>query len=214
MMHLNHRRLRLAVYAVGVGAAALGNAWPAVSARDAGTSGMSPPGYSLSRTGDMHDFDYFAGAWMTTQRRLRVRGAGSSHWEVFSAVECLTPYLGGLATVDELYIPTKQHAGLTLRTFNVDKRQWSIYWVSSTTGQLDPVPVVGGFEGKRGEFYAADQEDGRPIKVRYQWNKLDNDHARWEQAFSYDNKTWETNWVADFTRADASKICQNGQPRR
>ena len=42
----------------------------------------------------------------------------------------------------------------------------------------------------------------------------DHDHARWEQAFSYDDRTWETNWVADFERADASKTCENGRPRR
>jgi hypothetical protein len=213
-IHLDHRLVRFAAAAVAMSAVYFVCGWPAVSAGDAAASGMLPPGYSLSHTGDMHDFDYFGGAWTTTQRRLRMRGVGSSDWEEFSAVECLTVYLGGVATVDELYIPTKQHAGLTLRTFNVEKRQWSIYWVSSTTGQLDPVPVVGGFDGNRGEFYADDQEDGRPIKVRYQWNKLDHDHARWEQAFSYDNKTWETNWVADFTRADAAKICEQGQPKR
>ncbi|HVP32779.1 MAG TPA: hypothetical protein VMT09_03945 [Steroidobacteraceae bacterium] len=111
-------------------------------------------------------------------------------------------------------MPTKHLAGLTLRTFDLKNRRWSIYWVSSATGQLDPVPVVGGFDGNRGEFYAADQENGRPIKVRYLWTKLDHDHARWEQAFSFDNQTWETNWAADFTRADSSKICENGQPKR
>ncbi len=55
-------------------------------------------------------------------------------------------YLDGAATVDELYFPTKGWSGLTLRTFDKDKRQWSIYWVSSATGRLDP-PVVGGFDG-------------------------------------------------------------------
>jgi hypothetical protein len=46
------------------------------------------------------------------------------------------------------------------------------------------------------------------------WDKIDRDHARWQQAFSYDDRTWETNWVAEFTRADASKVCENGRPRR
>jgi hypothetical protein len=52
------------------------------------------------------------------------------------------------------------------------------------------------------------------VKVRYTWDKIDNDHARWQQAFSYDNRTWETNWIGDFTRADAFKTCENGRPRR
>ena len=44
-------------------------------------------------------------------------------------------------------------------------------------GRLDPVPVVGGFQGNRGEFYAADHDNGRPVKVRYTWEIRDRDHA-------------------------------------
>ena len=165
------------------------------------------------RTGDVHDFEYFAGAWVTRQRRLRERGVGSSDWEEFPATLCMAPYLGGMATVDELYFPTKGWAGLTLRLFDLQKRQWSIYWVSSATGTLG-TPVVGGFQGNRGEFYGEDEDGGRPVKVRYAWTKLDADHARWEQAFSYDGRTWETNWTADFTRADPATTCEQGRPRR
>jgi hypothetical protein len=174
----------------------------------------APPGYSLSRTGDRHDFDYFVGGWTTKQRRLKARGVGSTEWEEFSAVECLSLHLDGLATVDELYMPSKGHSGLTLRTFDVKKRQWSIYWVNGATGQLDPVPTVGGFQGDHGEFYAVDEEEHRPVKVRYLWDKVDRDHARWQQAFSFDDRSWETNWVADFTRADTAAVCEDGKPRR
>ena len=170
-----------------------------------------PPGYTTTRTGEVHDFDYFAGGWETNQRRLKQRGVGSNEWEEFPARLCMALYLDGAATVDELYFPTKGWSGLTLRTFDKDKRQWSIYWVSSATGRLDP-PVVGGFDGAHGEFYGTDQDDGRPVKVRYTWSKVDDDHARWEQAFSYDNRTWETNWTADFTRADPAVTCENGRP--
>ena len=178
------------------------------------TSGTLPPGYSTSRTGDVHDFDYFVGGWITKQRRLKARHVGSSDWEEFPAIQCLTPYLGGLATVDELYMPTKNRAGLTLRTFDLGKRQWSIFWVSSMDGKPDTHPVVGGFQGDHGEFYAQDEDDHQPVKVRYTWDKIDRDHARWQQAFSYDNRTWETNWIGEFTRADPSKICENGRPKR
>lgn len=186
---------------------------PISGAADTGLNPM-PPGFSMTRKGNAHDFDYFAGTWTTRQRRLKARSVGSTDWEAFPATLCMTPYLGGLATVDELYMPTKRSAGLTLRTFDVEKRQWSIYWVSSKTGRLDPIPVVGGFQGNHGEFYAADTDDDRPIKVRFLWDKLDRDHARWQQAFSYDDKTWETNWVADFVRGDGSKLCEHGKPRR
>ncbi|MFZ0006819.1 MAG: hypothetical protein WAK94_01100 [Steroidobacteraceae bacterium] len=184
------------------------------SASALGAEAAAPPGFSLTRTGTMHDFDYFQGGWTTQQRKLKVRGVGSHEWEEFPATLCMKVYLDGLATVDELYMPTTRVAGLTLRTFDTHRHQWSIYWVSSATGALDPVPMVGGFEGNRGEFYADDHENGRPIKVRFLWTEQDHDHARWEQAFSYDDRTWETNWTAEFTRADTSKVCDNGRPRR
>jgi hypothetical protein len=127
----------------------------------------------------------------------------------------MTHYLGGAATVDELYMPTLSRAGLTLRLFDPAARQWSIYWINSATGRLDPVPVVGGFVGNRGEFYANDTANGRPIKVRYIWTLTDHNHARWEQAISYDDQTWETNWTADFTRANTARVCDPaGRPRR
>ncbi|MEZ5499087.1 MAG: hypothetical protein R3E77_06625 [Steroidobacteraceae bacterium] len=183
-------------------------------AGDSGRSIDSPPGYTITRTGDVHDFDYFVGGWLTRQRRLRIRGAGSTDWVEFASTLCMSLYLDGLATVGELYTPSKKSNGLTLRTFDVEKRQWSIYWVNGTTGKLDPIPAVGGFDGNRGEFYAEDEDDHRPVKVRYLWEKIDHDHARWEQAFSYDNRSWETNWVAEFRRADTEAICHGGRPRR
>jgi len=165
------------------------------------TSTNLPPGYSTSRTGDVHDFDYFAGAWITQQRRLKARGVGSADWEEFSATQCLTLYLGGLATVDELYIPAKNRAGLTLRTFDVEKRQWSIYWVNSAAGKLDPDPVVGGFQGNHGEFYAQDTYKGRAILVQYVWLNISPKSARMEQSFSPDGgKTWEVNWICELSR--------------
>ena len=174
----------------------------------------APPGFTMERTGSVHDFDYFEGAWTTVQHRLRTRTPGSNDWEDFPGTLCMTPYLAGAATIDELYFPTRGVAGLTVRLFDREHRQWAIYWVNSTIGRLDPIPVVGGFDGDRGEFYARDTLNGRPIKVRYLWTIIDHDHARWEQAFSFDDRTWETNWTAAFTRADPVALCERGQPRR
>jgi hypothetical protein len=175
-----------------------------------------PPGYDMARAGGMHDFDYFEGAWTTRQHRLKARGVGSHEWEDFPGTLCMSLYLSGMATVDELWFPTKGWSGLTVRTFDLAKHQWAIYWVSSASGKLEPA-VVGGFDGKdhsHGEFYGEDRDAGRPVKVRFLWNKLDHDHARREQAFSYDDRTWETNWTADFERADPAKACERGRPKR
>jgi hypothetical protein len=105
--------------------------------------------------------------------------------------------------VDELHFPTKGWAGVTLRTFDLEKRQWSIHWINSRTGTMFP-PVAGGFECDRGEFYGEDEDDGRRVKVRFVWTKRGPDRAEWEQAFSYDGRTWEVNWTNVLTRADPS----------
>jgi hypothetical protein len=172
----------------------------------------APAGFTAP-TGTVHDFDYFAGAWTTRQRRLKQRGVGSSDWDEFPGTLCMNPHLGGLATVDELYFPTKGWSGLTVRAFDLEKRQWSIFWISGKNGTVG-TPVVGGFQGNRGEFYGPDKDDGRPVTVRYRWTKVDQDHARWEQAFSYDGHAWEINWTADFTRADRATMCEAGRPKR
>jgi hypothetical protein len=99
-----------------------------------------------------------------------------------------------------MHCPTKGWTGLAIRSFHLGNRQWSIRWVDSRTGAMDP-PVVGGFDGDRGEFYGEDMDDGRPVKVRFRWTKLGPDRARWEQAFSPDGQAWEINWVMEFTRA-------------
>ena len=174
-------------------------------------AGGVPPGFTMARTGSIHDFDYFVGAWTTRQHRQK---RPSNQWEDFPATLCMREYLDGMATVDELYLPTKHASGLTLRTFDLKTRQWSIYWVSSARGTLEVPPVVGGFQGNRGEFYSSDTDNGRPIKVRYLWLIANHDHARWEQAFSYDDRTWKTNWTADFIRGDAATLCRDGRPKR
>jgi hypothetical protein len=168
--------------------------------------------YTTERTGGLHDFDFIAGAWTLHNRRLKTRWAGSTEWDEFPAVDCGAVYLGGVVNVDEIHFPTKGWGGVTLRTFDVEKRQWSIFWINSKTGKLFP-PVVGGFDGDRGEFYGEDEDGGRPVKVRFLWIKHGPDRAHWEQAFSLDGKTWEVNWMNDLTRADPAKICDGVRPR-
>ena len=170
--------------------------------------------YTTARTGNLHDFDFIAGAWTFQNRRLKKRWVAETdrQWDEFPAVDCGGVYLGSVVNVDELQFPTKGWAGVTLRNFDLEKRQWSIYWINSKTGKLFP-PVVGGFDGDRGEFYGEDEDDGRPVKVRFLWIKHGPDHAHWEQAFSLDGKTWEVNWMNDLTRADPAKICDGVHPR-
>lgn len=92
--------------------------------------------------------------------------------------------------------------GYTLRLFDVNSKEWSIYWAAGTSGLLD-VPMVGKFKDGVGEFYSQEVYEGRHIFCRFTWSKITANAAQWEQAFSIDGgKTWETNWVNTFERVD------------
>jgi hypothetical protein len=108
--------------------------------------------------------------------------------------------------VEQSFTPAKAVSGLFLYSFDLQKHQWTLYWIDPKSGKLES-PLVGGFDGAHGEFHGEDVEDGRPIKVRYSWLKKDRDHARWEQAFSFDNQSWKTNWTTDFTRTQQIIPC-------
>ena len=156
--------------------------------------------YSTDVTGDVHDFDFLDGRWELVNRRLKQRGVGSQDWDVFPASVRAYVLMGGVTNVDELVFPTKGWSGTTFRHFDIEKRQWSIYWVNTRDGKMQS-PVVGGFDGDVGLFYGEDTDEGRPIKVVYKWTRVGPDGARWEQAFSYDDgKTWETNWMNEHRR--------------
>ncbi|MEV4108076.1 hypothetical protein [Nonomuraea sp. NPDC049695] len=149
----------------------------------------------------MNDFDFFAGRWTVANRKLVKVLAGSDIWEEFPGHSVATRHFDGGASVDEITFPTKGFIGMTVRVFNHETRQWSIYWANSRTGVLDTRPMVGTFEGDRGEFYGEETHEGRPVRCRFIWTVNGPDAARWEQAFSADDgQTWETNWTMDFSR--------------
>ncbi|MCE9669840.1 hypothetical protein LY474_18750 [Myxococcus stipitatus] len=150
-------------------------------------------------TGDIHDFDFFVGTWKSVNRRLKKRWVGSDEWDVFPNTVRCESRMGGVVNLDEVVFPTKGWSGMTVRTFDLEKRQWSLYWINSRQGVLFP-PVVGGFKGDHGEFYGDDTDEGRPIKVVFKWTRKGPDLAHWEQAFSLDGRTWETNWFVEHTR--------------
>ena len=149
------------------------------------------------------DFDFWFGSWEVRNRWLRRRLAGSDDWEEFDATVVARPLLGGVGNEDEF---RTDHAGgfigMSFRFFDPERRRWSIYWADSRRpGELDP-PVFGTFSGDVGVFDGEDVNRGRPILVRFTWSGITTPTPRWEQAFSDDGgRTWETNWVMDFTRA-------------
>lgn len=161
---------------------------------------VPPYAYTTELTGDLHDFDFIAGDWTLEHRRLKARGAGSNDWSEFSSASRGQVFLGGVTNVDENHFPTMGWSGMTFRHFDLEKKQWSIYWINTRDGKMQS-PVMGGFDGDVGLFYGEDEDGGRPVKVVFRWTKMGPNAARWEQAFSYDGgKSWETNWTNELIR--------------
>ena len=150
--------------------------------------------------GRPHDFDFLAGRWDVHNRRLKQRHIGSDEWDEFPGIEEARTQLGGMVSIDEIEFPTRGFRGCTVRSLDLATQRWSIYWINSRSGTLEP-PVQGGFRGDRGEFHGDDMDDGRPVKVRFVWERLGADAARWSQAFSLDGQAWETNWVMEMRRS-------------
>jgi len=148
------------------------------------------------------DFDFFQGRWNVLHRRLTLRGAGSDAWDEFEGTTHCQTLMGGLCNVDENDMPSRGFQGLTFRTFNIERREWSIYWVNSDAGVLQE-PVFGRFEDGVGRFYGVDVDNGRPVQVIYVWKDITPTSAHWAQAFSYDGgRSWEVNWTMAFSRAE------------
>lgn len=158
------------------------------------------------RTGDVHDFDFLAGAWNVHNRTLKAKppSGGPDEWVEFSSTACESLHIGGVVMTEEMQFPTKGYSAMAIRTFDVTKRQWSIYWIESRGGVLLP-PVAGGFSGDQGEFFGSDEMYGRPALFRFLWTRLGDDRARWEQGFTFDGHTWTTTWVMEFARADGAE---------
>lgn len=168
------------------------------------------------RASAIHDFDFLAGTWHTRQRRLKTRLQGCTDWETFSATARVQRLPGGVANFETLVAEAWRPGwvGMTYRIFNPVTSLWSIYWLTNEGGGIDAAtgslsaPVVGRFEGDEGHFEGEEFFEGRPIRVRFRWQRQGADNARWEQAFSEDGgHRWEVNWVMEFERVTDADPC-------
>ncbi len=148
-----------------------------------------------------NDFDFLCRAWTVHHRKLGTRLAGADDWAEFTGTSTTTPILGGGGNVEDniLFDPVGTYRAAALRCFDAKDKVWRIWWLDQRMpGEIGP-PVVGRFEGNRGEFIADDTWQGVAIQVRFVWLKDDGQGPRWEQAFSTDGgKTWEDNWIMAF----------------
>jgi hypothetical protein len=157
-----------------------------------------------------HDFDFELGSYKIHLKRLLHPLTGSTSWGEFDGTSVTRKVWDGRAQLEEFETDslTAGHIeGLTLRLYNPESHQWSLYWANSKGGPIFP-PQIGEFKNGRGEFYAQDMLNGKSIFVRFVWSNTTTNTPHFEQSFSDDGgKTWEVNWITDQTRVkdDADK---------
>ena len=152
-----------------------------------------------------HDFDFEIGAWKIHLKRLDHRLVGSTNWVEFDGTSVTRKVWDGRANLEEFETdsPAGGHIeGLTLRLYDPQTHQWSIYWATSKSGTMG-APTIGEFKNGRGEFFDTEPSgpNGRAILVRFVWSDITPNSAHFEQSFSDDGgKTWEVNWITDQMR--------------
>ena len=162
-----------------------------------------PPASPADHDG-AHDFDFLHGDWKARLRQLDKPLTGSTTWVEYEGISRTHKVLDTSANFEEFAVrPTgaagKPKKGQTLRLYNPETREWSIYLVDADKGQLPLPATVGRFKDGKGEFYDMELWNGRTILVRYQWTP-GKPGPHFEQAFSADGgRSWEVNWVLDLT---------------
>jgi hypothetical protein len=166
---------------------------------------LAAPAHAEPARDGQADFDFVLGSWTIKNRMLRKQPDGRERWVEFASTSVNRPIWDGKANVEEWdgAGPSGRIQGVAVRLYDPAHRTWSIYWGDRRLGAMVLPPVVGHFEGARGEFFAdGTTSDGKPSRDRVIWSKISKDTCRWEQASSVDGgKTWKTNWIMDFTRA-------------
>ena len=178
---------------------------PALYALELPQNSQSPPAPTLPQRDGSHDFDFLIGDWKAHVRRLPDRLNGSNAWDEYDGISNHKKLLDSNANFEEFEVRNLEKnlhiKEQTLRLYNPETHQWSIYPVNLDKGTLDSPPVVGQFSGNRGEFYHQENLRGRVILVRYVWLNISPKSARMEQSFSPDGgKTWEVNWICELSR--------------
>lgn len=160
-----------------------------------GVSTASAAPHKPVATGNAGEFDFLSGNWTIKHRQKK-----DGKWDVFDGEATVLGILGGIASVEELRIPSRNFSGMGLRLLDVERELWADYWVNRKSGVLNP-PVWGGFTHGVGTWDSADVEAGVPVITRGVWDQITPTSCRWRQAQSRDDgKTWEENWIMQWMR--------------
>ncbi len=180
------------------------NAHSLLPAAQAGAG--TPQAATVERDGQ-HDFDFELGSWKIHLKRRVHPLTGSNTWVEFDGTSVTRRVWEGRSQLEEFETDGAggHIEGLTLRLYNPQTHQWSLYWANQKDGTI-VAPQVGQFKDGRGEFYGQDTVDGKLIYIRFIWSNTDSKIPHFEQSFSNDGgKTWEVNWITDQTRVSEGR---------
>lgn len=162
-----------------------------------------------------NDFNFTYGTWRTHYRVLKDRLVGSHQWYECHGTSVFSPIWGGNGNLEEgeMKCPNRYTVLMTLRLYDAQTHQWTLWWGTKKLG-MPPPPQVGhwGANGV-GDFYSYDKWKGTPVICRYRWTVV-NGAIHFEQAYSTDGgKSWEVNWITDAERVSSSRVWNATAPR-
>lgn len=166
-------------------------------AAEAGAATTLPP----PPPGKPGEFDFLAGHWKISHRRLKK--AGTDDWDVFKGEASCWTILAGVGSVEELRIPERGFSGMGLRLLDLENKVWNDFWVNGKSGVLTTPGLTGGFANGVGTFTAEEKDaNDKPILVRGVWDRITPTSCRWHQASSSDGgRSWAADWFMDWVRA-------------
>jgi len=201
--HKTTKRISQRIRAVFLWSAVILASYPATAPAQTNAAAKAGPQEVAAERDGRHDFDFEFGSWKAHIRRLLHPLTGSNNWVDLDGTSTVRKIWDGRGNLGELDVqnPATHLEGMSLRLYNPDSRQWSIYWANSRDGSLGTA-MIGQFQNGRGEFFNQESFAGKAIYVRFIFSDITPTSFRLEQAFSADGgKTWEPNWLATFTRA-------------
>jgi hypothetical protein len=148
------------------------------------------------------DFNFLQGSFDVRAERLRDPFDPGSGWIRSDATATATArtHFAGAVSLDELWFAAERRFALAIRLFDPAARQWTVYGVTSDTGQLR-APVTGAWADGQCVLTGAGEYRGRPLLTRHTWSDVTGPSAHWEQSFSVDDgATWQPNAALDYVR--------------
>lgn len=167
---------------------------PAAAAQGAALPILPPP------PGRAGEFDFLTGEWRIRHERLK--DPARDDWDRFDGEATCWSILAGVASIEELRIPSRQFSGMGLRLFDAGKGHWFELWANAKGASLAGPGMPGGFRDGVAMFEADDADGDAPIRVRSTWDRITPRSCRWQQSVSRDGgRQWTANWIMEWQRA-------------